>query len=127
MPEIMLKAALSPVLLREILGGLRAVVQEPGGTAYRSRSEFVSIGGKTGTAQVVKLGAKRLKSAQMRFLERDHAWFVGYAPIEDPEIVVVVLNEHAGHGGSQAAPIAKAIIETHFSLKSAKMALNKEP
>ena len=41
---------------------------------------------------------------------RDHAWFVGYAPADAPEIVVAVLIEHGGHGGSAAAPIAQRVL-----------------
>ncbi|MDD5223194.1 MAG: penicillin-binding transpeptidase domain-containing protein, partial [bacterium] len=46
---------------------------------------------------------------------RDHAWFVAYAPAENPEIAVVVLVEHGGHGASVAAPIAKGILEAYFA------------
>ena len=48
---------------------------------------------------------------------RDQAWFVAYAPSEDPEISVVVLVEHGGYGGAAAAPIAKKIFGKYFSLK----------
>ncbi|MGB6381290.1 MAG: penicillin-binding transpeptidase domain-containing protein, partial [Syntrophobacteria bacterium] len=43
-----------------------------------------------------------------------HAWFVAYAPAEAPEIVVAVLVEHGGHGGSAAAPLARQVMETYF-------------
>jgi penicillin-binding protein 2 len=49
---------------------------------------------------------------------RDHAWFVAYAPAQKPEIAVVVLVEHGGHGGSAAAPLAKQVIEKYFTLKN---------
>jgi penicillin-binding protein 2 len=49
---------------------------------------------------------------------RDHAWFVAYAPFEDPVISVVVLVEHGGYGGAAAAPIAKKVIEKYLSLES---------
>jgi cell division protein FtsI/penicillin-binding protein 2 len=45
---------------------------------------------------------------------RDHAWFVAYAPAEDPKIAVAVLVENTGHGGTYAAPIAKALIEEYW-------------
>jgi len=49
---------------------------------------------------------------------RDHAWFVAFAPVEDPEIAIAVLVEHSGHGGSIAAPVARAVLEEYFSKKS---------
>jgi penicillin-binding protein 2 len=65
----------------------------------------------------VKLGARRIKAAQLPYFERDHAWFASFAPMEDPEIVVVVLNEHSGFGSSNAAPTASALIKKYFELK----------
>ncbi len=47
---------------------------------------------------------------------RDHAWFVSYAPVEDPRIAVAVLVENMGHGGSAAAPLAKHMIEAYVKL-----------
>jgi penicillin-binding protein 2 len=94
-------------LVREALAG---VVAEPGGTGGAARSKFISIGGKTGTAQVVKLpGGQRGQALPERY--RDHAWFVAFAPADAPKVAVAVLVEHGGHGGSAAAPIAKAVIE----------------
>jgi penicillin-binding protein 2 len=49
---------------------------------------------------------------------RDHAWFVAFAPVENPTIAVAVLAEHMGHGGSAAAPLAKEVIETYIKLNS---------
>jgi penicillin-binding protein 2 len=46
---------------------------------------------------------------------RDHAWFVAYAPRDEPEIALSVFVEHGGHGGAAAAPIAKAAIEAYMS------------
>ena len=92
--------------LEAIREGLWAVTNERGGTAYWRRSRKVSMAGKTGTAQVVVLGRDRLKPDEVEYEQRDHALFVAYAPADDPEIVVAVLNEHSGHGGSHAAPIA---------------------
>ena len=108
----------------QVLKGLEAAVNEPYGTAYGTRLKDFKVdggtllaAGKTGTAQVVKLGAKRLKAAQVTYFERDHAWFPSFAPADDPEIVVVVLNEHSGFGASNAAPTAAAIIRFYFQLK----------
>ena len=100
-----------------VLKGLLAAVNQPFGTAYSHRStDFISAG-KTGTAQVVKLG-KRLKAEAVPYFERDHAWFAAFAPVEDPEIVVVVLNEHSGFGATNAAPTAMALVKKYMELKA---------
>jgi penicillin-binding protein 2 len=59
-----------------------------------------------------------LKSEQLAYFIRDHAWFVAYAPAQDPKIAVVTLVEHGGHGGSAAAPLAKKVIETYFETRT---------
>jgi penicillin-binding protein 2 len=97
---------------------LFAVVNEPGGTAWRSRLSDVQFAGKTGTAQVMKLGQKqKLDPASQAYFSRDHAWFASFAPAADPEIVVVVLNEHGGWGADAAAPAASRVIEAYFRMK----------
>jgi penicillin-binding protein 2 len=96
--------------------GLFATVNEPYGTAYWQRIKEIPVAGKTGTAQVQKLG-RRLKADQVAYFERDHAWFAAFAPADDPEIVVVVLNEHSGFGSSNAAPTAMALIRKYFEVK----------
>jgi penicillin-binding protein 2 len=117
-PQQVRKLDISKTTREVVLKGLLAAVNEPFGTAYRSRLEDVVAAGKTGTAQVVKMGAKRLKASQVGYFERDHAWFVAFAPAEDPEIVVVVLNEHSGFGASNAAPTAQAVMKKYFELKA---------
>jgi penicillin-binding protein 2 len=101
-----------------ILKGLLAAVAEPYGTAYYQRVKEFTVAGKTGTAQVVKLGARRLRADQVSYFERDHAWFAAFAPAEDPEIVVVVLNEHSGFGSTNAAPAAMAVLKKYMELKA---------
>jgi penicillin-binding protein 2 len=101
-----------------VLKGLHAAVNEKFGTAFWSRLKDVTMAGKTGTAQVVKLGARRLKAEQVAYFQRDHAWFAAFAPAEDPEIVVVVLNEHSGFGSSKAAPTASALVKYYLELKA---------
>ncbi len=75
------------------------------------------MAGKTGTAQVMRIGAVRLKKEEQEYAERDHAWFAAFAPASDPEVLVVVLNEHSGFGGREAAPAAAAILTKYFELK----------
>ena len=86
------------------------------GTATRAKSSLVTIGGKTGTAQVAALRVGPEESIPKKF--RDHAWFIAFAPVESPKIAVAVLVEHMGHGGAAAAPLAKEIIEAYFTLPS---------
>lgn len=100
------KVALKPETIRLVKEALAGVVNEPGGTAHGSMSKAVLIGGKTGTAQVVG----KLKGLTGGKFE-DHAWFVAYAPLENPEVALAVFVEHGGHGGSAAAPVAKKAIE----------------
>jgi penicillin-binding protein 2 len=89
---------------------LLGVVNEPNGTALKARSSMTLIGGKTGTAQVV---GKKKGLLGERFM--DHAWFVAFAPSENPEIALSVFVEHGGSGGTVAAPIAKRAIEAYFA------------
>ena len=80
--------------------GLIEVVNAPGGTGTLARIPDITVGGKTGTAQNPH--------------GNDHAWFVGFAPAENPKIVVAVLVEMGGHGGVFASPIARRIIERYL-------------
>src|SRR5512134_2886156 len=100
-------------LIREALAG---VVTE--GTATRAKSSIVTIAGKTGTAQTTALRSGPEKDIPKKF--RDHAWFIAFAPVENPKIAVAVLAEHMGHGGSAAAPLAKEVIETYIKAAAAK-------
>ncbi len=102
---------LRPSVLEEIKRALVGVVAEEGGTGKAARIEGVRVAGKTGTAQVSKMGEKRLKPEELPYELRDHAWFVAYAPADDPKIAVAVLVEHGGHGGSAAAPLAREVIK----------------
>jgi penicillin-binding protein 2 len=110
-PVINADVKLKKDTLRIVKDGMRAVVNEPGGTAYSSRVANVAMSGKTGTAQ-----AGSMDKGKGAYLG-DHAWFIAYAPSEDPSIAMTVLVEYGGHGGSQSAPIAKAITENLFKVK----------
>ena len=101
----------------------RAAVNEDGGTAYSVRLRDVEVAGKTGTAQVHKIGQVRVANRDKEFRFRDHAWFASYAPADDPEIVIVVFLQHGGHGGSDAAPVAMRIYEEYFHAKAAPEAI----
>src|SRR5207244_932243 len=96
---------------------LADVVNGPGGTGGAARSSLVEIAGKTGTAQVVEMKGGYVKTEQLAYFNRDHAWFISYAPVQNPQIAVVVLVEHGGHGGEAAAPMAKKVIEKYIELQ----------
>jgi len=98
-------------------------VHDERGTGKSARSELVEVSGKTGTAQVVEMRGRIIKSKDLPYTVRDHAWFVAYAPARDPEIAVATLVEHGGHGGSAAAPMTKEIIERYFRLADREVAL----
>ena len=106
------KVKAKPETFRLIKEALADVVTK--GTATRAKSSLVTIGGKTGTAQVAALRTGPEENIPKKF--RDHAWFVAFAPVESPKIAVAVLAEHMGHGGSAAAPLAKELIETYVKL-----------
>lgn len=95
-----------------VKSGMWAVMNEPGGTAYAQRVPGLNAAGKTGTVQVV--GRETAESLPRAKRIEDHAWFAGFAPLEDPQIVVVVFVENGGHGSSAAAPLAKQIFERRF-------------
>ncbi len=99
--------------LRLIKEALAGVMNNPLGTGYRARSLRFKMAGKTGTAQIASLPQKKSRNASI--LHKDHAWFAGFAPVQNPKIVIVVLIEHGGHGGAVAAPIARDLVEFYLS------------
>ena len=99
---------------------LWGVVNEKGGTGYLLKRAQQDVAGKTGTAQVVGLpqNAKERSMKVMTAETNDHALFVCFAPSENPEIVIAVILENAGHGGSTAAPVARKLVDVYFSQKN---------
>jgi penicillin-binding protein 2 len=116
-PKLVRTVAMTDEQHHVLVDALKAVVSEPGGTGFRARLSDVVVAGKTGTAQVQRLGKVRIRADQMNYWERDHAWFAAFAPADDPEVTVVVLNEHSGFGGAEAAPAAAAVLKRYFELK----------
>jgi len=111
---------LSPATLTAVREALEGVVEEERGTGRSARIPGLEIAGKTGTAQVVTLEREKRekeKRGKPAYHYENHAWFVTFAPVEDPQIVVVVLVEHGGHGGSAAAPLARRIMAAYFPEK----------
>ncbi len=105
------KIAIDPVALEEVRQALVGVVNEPGGTAHGAQSPLAIVAGKTGSSQVV---AQKVAGRKLSEKIADHAWFVAYAPADNPKIAVAVLVEHGVHGGSAAAPVAKRVIEEYL-------------
>ncbi|MEZ4458818.1 MAG: penicillin-binding protein 2 [bacterium] len=105
----------TPEAFQQIREGLWKTVNEDGGTAFAHRPTTVEVSGKTGTAQVHKIGRIRVANRDKEIRFRDHAWFAGYAPSTDPTLVVVVFLQHGGHGGSDAAPVAMDIFTRYFA------------
>jgi penicillin-binding protein 2 len=93
----------SPDNIALVREGVRLVVWGDQGTARRQQDSEVKIAGKTGTAQNPH--------------GDDHAWFIGYGPVEDPIVATCVLVEFGGHGSSVAAPIAKEVIKRYVLLE----------
>jgi penicillin-binding protein 2 len=83
--------------------GMLSVVSTPDGTGRLAFVPGLQVAGKTGTAQIGKG-------------KETHAWFVAFAPYEEPEIVIVVCVEEGGMGGSVAAPIVGKILKRYFSI-----------
>ena len=90
-----------------------ATVEQTRGTAGILRTDGIVIGGKTGTAQVVKLMEQfeEKKTEEIPYKYRDHAWMGSWGLLNGKYYVVVVFLEHGGHGGSDAGPIAKAVYD----------------
>jgi len=117
-PEKIRSLELKENTLKHIRSALADVVNSGAGTGGRAKSNMVAIAGKTGTAQVAEMRGAYVKSEQLSYLLRDHAWFVAYAPAENPVIAVAALVEHGGHGATAAAPMAKKVIEKYFFLQN---------
>lgn len=114
-PEVLGGLPASTQTLEIIKKGLFKVVQGERGTARRIRIKGLDISGKTGTAQVfsIKKGEK-IDTENLKYHLRDHAWFVCYAPAENPVIAISVIIEHGEHGSSAAAPIAKELVAKYI-------------
>ena len=125
LPEKKGELKLSPKTVEILNSALWGVVNEPGGTGHAARMLNVDVCGKTGTSQVLGLPEDE-KARRMKIISafhKDHALFVGYAPLKNPEIAVAVILENAGGGGMVAAPVARKILTAYFEGKKK----NKQP
>jgi penicillin-binding protein 2 len=107
-PEIQGRVDVAPVIFEFLHEALGAVVAE--GTGKQARVPGVTVGGKTGTAQTHEFRSE----AERKRRDQDHAWFAGFAPLEEPQVAIVVFAERAGLGGQVAAPIAREVLKAIF-------------
>jgi len=109
-----------------VRSAMTGVVNEPGGTAFASKSGILGLGpilmaGKTGTAQSHNYnGGHGAHGAQGAWTLRDHAWFIAFAPADAPRYALAVLTEHGGMGGEASAPKAREIMKVAL-LKDAEI------
>lgn len=110
-PEVIRKIDVDPAILERVKRSMVGVVEDKRGTGHKAalpETAGISVGGKTGTAQVA--------SKESGIKDDDHAWFAGFAPADNPQIVVVALVENGGHGGAVAAPLVQDIFATYFGV-----------
>ena len=110
-PEVIRTVDIDPSIFVAMNKAMVGVVEDPRGTGHKAalpKIYAISVGGKTGTAQVA--------SKESGVKDDDHAWFAGYAPADDPQIVVAAILENAGHGGAMAAPLVQDIFAAYFGI-----------
>ena len=109
------KLPVSKEILNIVKEGLWLAVNGEKGTARRIQLKHIQISGKTGTSQVVsRRDDEREEEEETAAHLKAHAWFVAFAPSDDPRIAVSVIVEHGEHGSGAAAPIAREIIKTYL-------------
>ena len=112
------KFPLSDSTVEKITDDMYGVINK-GGTGAALKLQDIEFSGKSGTAQVIGYTTRDRFAKQKKFL--DNAWFVGYAPRRNPEIVVSVLVQESGkHGGEAAGPVARDIIKAYYDKKNKK-------
>ncbi|HUA62937.1 MAG TPA: penicillin-binding protein 2 [Verrucomicrobiae bacterium] len=123
-PERPVKADLDPENVTEIVNGMYGVVNE-GGTGAAARLPEIEVCGKTGSAQVASIAYAKSAAAEGSGEDlRDNAWFVAFAPRQDPEIVAAVLVEHGVHGGYEA-DVVRDVLKAYFDKKARVEALKQ--
>ncbi len=106
---------LDPDHWNQVIRAMTLVIEGPTGTARAIRSDQYRIAGKTGTAQVFSVKQdEEYDEETVAMRKRDHALFIAFAPVDDPQIAVAVVVENGGHGGSVAAPIARKIMDHYL-------------
>ncbi len=116
-PEVVRDVGFKKSTLLQIRDALSDVVNSKRGTGSNAKLPGVEVGGKTGTAQASRAGGDKTSQKGWSREKRDHAWFIAFAPVDNPEIALVVLAEHSGqHGGTAAAPIARKVFARYFGI-----------
>jgi penicillin-binding protein 2 len=111
--------SISEPTVEKITDAMYGVVNESGGTGGQLRLAGIEFSGKSGTAQVIGYDTRARVGKQKQF--EDNAWFVGYAPRRNPEIVVAVLVQESGkHGGEAAGPVVRDVIKAYYDKKNKK-------
>ncbi|MHB8232329.1 MAG: penicillin-binding protein 2 [bacterium] len=116
-PKFIRRVNIKQKYLNAVKKGLCDVVSKDYGTAVNARIKGITFCGKTGTAQII---SKTYSIYDIKYIPRkyrDNAWFVGFAPLKNPKIAVVVLDMHARFLGANAAVIAKKIVEKYLGQK----------
>ena len=116
---------LSESTRRALLRGLAGSVRY--GTSARAGIGSLPVGGKTGTAQVASAANIESDGESRPEHLRDHAWFLGVAPIEEPRIAVAVFVEHGQSGGRTAAPIGGQLFATYFGIPADEVGIRQLP
>ena len=114
-PQIINQIGIPPAQLKTVVDAMIDVTR-PGGTAsVASAGAPYLIAAKTGTAQVVGIRQnEKYNASRMQAIHRDHALFIAFAPADAPKIAIAVLVENGGHGGTTAAPIARAVMDYYL-------------
>ncbi|MFH1965280.1 MAG: penicillin-binding protein 2 [Acidobacteriota bacterium] len=107
------EAAFSPEHLEAVRKGMWSAVND-WGTGWRAKVDGFDVCGKTGTAQLISREVREKLSDEAKELFTHNAWFVGFAPLEKPEIVVAVIVQSGGGGGASAAPVAGKIFDAYY-------------
>jgi penicillin-binding protein 2 len=113
------RVPISEPTVEKVTDAMYGVVNESGGTGTQFKLAGVELSGKSGTAQVIGYDTRNRVGKQKKF--EDNAWFVGYAPKRNPEIVVAVLVQESGqHGGTASGPVVRDIVKAYYDKKNRK-------
>ena len=113
-PEVVQRVPFKPDHVEFVKRAMAGVNKEGTGARAFARAEYTS-GGKTGTAQVIALKQnEKYDESKVAERHRDHSWFIAFAPLENPRIVLAVIVENGGFGARAAAPIARTMLDYYL-------------
>jgi penicillin-binding protein 2 len=114
-PKQMFDLKIDPENLKLVKSAMEAVTKPGGTAAVASYGAPYRMAGKTGTAQVIAIKqGEKYDAKKVSEYNRDHAWFIAFAPADKPRIAMAVLVENGGHGGTTAAPIARKVMDYYL-------------